>query len=357
MANKGQTRIFAGAANSLLKSGHRTNGGLYRCHAGSDSHWQSLTAGLPQNVDVYVIVVHPQNSDVIFVGTQDGPYRSIDGGDHWERLGFPERGAVVWSMIIHPTRPNVMYAGTAPIGLYRSEDGGDTWRKLANVKSTDHCGPSYLSRLIRIGIEAGRPDEIYLGLEVSGVLHSADAGETWQDLSAPLIKLAEQPHLKSNLGGTGDHEGMMDSHAIVLSAAAPKSAFLAVRVGIFRTDDGGASWQDMQVGRFSPVTYCRDLKVSQHDPRVMYACMSPYARSKDGSLYRSDDIGVTWKRLDHGIKANGTMMSVAEHPADPAQVYCVSRAGEVFGTEDAGATWTTYRNPVAAMDGYAVACI
>ena len=48
---------------------------------------------------------------------------------------------------------------------------------------------------------------------------SADRGETWTDLSAPLIKFAEQPHLKSNVGGRhcGDCEGMLDSHAIVMS--------------------------------------------------------------------------------------------------------------------------------------------
>jgi len=45
------------------------------------------------------------------------------------------------------------------------------------------------------------------------------------------------------------------------------------------TRDGGAHWKDMQVGRFSPLTYGRDIRVSPHDPRVMYACLSPAARS------------------------------------------------------------------------------
>ena len=56
----------------------------------------------------------------------------------------------------------------------------------------------------------------------------------------------------------------------------------------------------------------------------------------DGSLYRSDDVGETWQRFDHGVKANATMMAAAVHPRDPARVYCVSRCGQVFGTEDAG---------------------
>ena len=88
----------------------------------------------------------------------------------------------------------------------------------------------------------------------------------------------------------------------------------------------------------------------------MYACLSPAARSRDGSLYRSDDVGQTWKRLDHGVKANSTMMSVALHRTDPQQIYCNSRGGQVFGTQDGGATWHEYPLPSSIQDVYAVAC-
>ena len=73
----------------------------------------------------------------------------------------------------------------------------------------------------------------------------------------------------------------------------------------------------MQVGRYSPLTYCRDVCVSPHDPETLYACLSNAARSDDGTLYRSDDLGETWRRFDHGVKANGTMMCVAVDRADP----------------------------------------
>ena len=356
MASNRPTRLLAGAAHSVLRTGEKGLGGLYSFEAGS-SEYHAISAGLPEKVDVYVILVHPANPDVLYIGTQDGPYRSTDRGEHWERLGFPDRNVTIWSLAIHPTRPNVMYAGAQRIALYRSEDGGDTWRKLPQVKDPEHCGPNFLSRLIRIGLEASRPDEIYLGLEVSGVLHSADNGETWKDLSAPLIKLAEKPHLQSNIRDTGVHEGMMDTHSIVLTGAAPKSAVLATRMGLFKTDDGGSSWHDMEIGRFTPVTYCRDLRVSPHDAKVLYACVAPYSRSHDGALYRSDDVAQSWRRIDHGVQATGTMMSMAEHPRDPARVCCISRMGEVFATEDAAASWQTYRLPAGVLDAYAVACI
>ena len=367
MTANGKTRIFAGAGYSVSRAGVQLHGGLFRrspgqgdtC-SGAEGEWQSLSTGLPDKVEVRAMAVHPHDHNVIYVGTQDGPYRSSDGGDHWERLGFPDRNAVIWALSIHPTRPHILYAGTAPVALYRSLDGGDNWHLLPNAKSPAHCErEGFETRTVRITADPSRPDDVYAALEVSGVIRSSDGGETWADMSASLIKLAEQPHLQSSVGGRhcGHCEGMLDSHAIAVSAAAPRTPFLAIRMGLFRSDDRGAAWHDTEIGRHSPLTYCRDVIVSPHDARVMYACLSPAAFSSDGSLYRSDDIAQSWKRIDHGVKAESTLMAVCVHPRDPAQVYCVSRGGQVFGTQDAGASWHEYRLPQGVHDVYTVACI
>jgi photosystem II stability/assembly factor-like uncharacterized protein len=360
MAGNGQTRIFAGAGHGEGKTRGKYRGGLYRRSPG-DGGWQSLTDGLPKDVEVRAILVHPRDSNVIYVGTQDGPYRSTDGGNRWERLGFPDRDVVIWTMAIHPTRPKVLYAGAAPVALYRSEDGGDNWHKVPKAVSPGHCERAgFDTRTIRITVDPTQPDDIYVALEVSGVIRSRDAGETWSDMSATLIKLAEQPHLQSSVGGRhcGHCEGMLDSHALAISAAAPGTAFLAVRMGLFRSDDRGATWHDTDIGRFSsPLKYCRDVIVSPHDPRVMYACLSQAAFSTAGSLYRSADLAQTWKRIDHGVAAESTVMAACVHPVDPARVYCVTRGGQVIGTEDAGASWTDYRLPDGVHDVYTVACV
>lgn len=356
--NNGKTRIFAGAGTGMSRDGAALRGGLFRCSA-EQPQWQALSAGLPENPQVHVILAHPGDPDVIFAGTQDGPYRSTDGGDSWRRLGFPDRGVVIWSLTVHPTRPNVMYAGAAPVALYRSLDSGETWSRLANAISPAHCErPGFDTRVLRITVDPNRPDDVYAALEVSGVLRSTDAGETWSDMSAPLIELAAQPHLQSNVGGRhcGHCEGMLDSHATAISAAAPGTVFLGLRMGLFRSDDRGATWYDAEIGRFSPLTYCHDVVVSPHDPGVLYACLSPAAFSTDGSLYRSDDLARSWRRVDHGIKANSTLMAVGLHPRDPTQIYSVMRGGQVFGTQDAGASWREYHLPSGVEDVYAVAC-
>ena len=132
--------------------------------------------------------------------------------------------------------------------------------------------------------------------------------------------------------------------------------FLANRMGLFRSDDGGGHWQDVDVGRFSPMTYGRDLRVSPHDPKVLYAALSPAFRSADGAIYKSEDVGKTWKRFDHGVKATATMMGVTANPRDARQVYGLSKAGQVFGTQDGGISWVERHLPEGVGDCYAIAC-
>ncbi|MGE3538445.1 MAG: WD40/YVTN/BNR-like repeat-containing protein [Candidatus Tectimicrobiota bacterium] len=347
--------IYAGAAH-WTSAGDTTNpGGLFR-RAVDGEQWEALTNGLPSNAEVRAIAIHPDNPQLIYAGTQDGPYRSKDGGDHWEKLPFPDLGMTVWSMLFHPKNPQIIYLGTAPAAVYRSDDGGDSWRRLPNARQPERVPMAFDTRLIRMTIDPNNPDEIYAGVEVGGLMRSLDGGETWTDCSAHLIELSGLPHLKSRIGTDLDMEGMLDTHSLTMSAAQPGTVYLAVRMGLFRSNDHGMTWEDMEVGRFSPLTYARDVQVSPQDPNIMYACLSPAARSRDGSLWRSEDLGQTWARFDHGIKANSTMMSVGLHPRDPQQVYCVSRSGQVFGTQDGGASWKEYRLPENIQDVYVVAC-
>jgi photosystem II stability/assembly factor-like uncharacterized protein len=126
-------------------------------------------------------------------------------------------------------------------------------------------------------------------------------------------------------------------------------------MGLFRTADGGKSWQDMELGRFSNTTYGRDIKVSPTDPNTLYAALSVAAASKDGALYRSTDKGETWSRFDK-VQVHGTIMSVALHQKDPNQVYLGARYdGEVYGTVDGGDTWAAMPLPAEVKDIYSLA--
>src|SRR5258708_28586069 len=131
---------------------------------------------------------------------------------------------------------------------------------------------------------------------------------------------------------------MLDADAVTLHPAEPDSPIVALRMGLFRTKDGGKSWQDMEVGRFSPTTYGRDVKASPTEPNTLYAALSVAAASHDGGLYRSADGGQSLKRFDK-VQVHGTIMSIGLHQSDPKQGCTAARYdGEVFSTQHAGKT-------------------
>ena len=94
----------------------------------------------------------------------------------------------------------------------------------------------------------------------------------WEDLTADLLRFTTKQKYKSRIVSRTDVEGMLDGHALACSAAAPGTVFLANRMGLFRSDDGGARWADIEVGRFSPLTYGRDLRPARRTTR---RCSTP----------------------------------------------------------------------------------
>ncbi len=347
--------VYAGAGHWTSAGNTEHPGGFLRQTVGAND-WRVLTSGLPDKTEVRAIAIHPENPQIVYVGTQHGPYRSTDSGEHWERLDFPDSGMIVWSLLFHPQNPQILYLGTAPAAIYRSDNGGESWQRLSIVETAGKVNMGFPIRIIRLAADPSNPHELYAGLEVGGVIRSADGGASWNDCTKDLLRLAAQPNLKSRIGSDTDIEGMMDTHALGLSTARPGMVFLATRMGLFCSMDRGTTWSDMGIGRFSPLTYARDVQVAPQDPTVLYAALSPAARSEDGSLYRSQDLGQTWQRFDHDVTPHSTMMTIALNRQDPNLVYCATRGGQVFGTQDGGTTWNESPLPEGLQDVYALAC-
>ena len=344
------SNIYAGVAGYFGKPDHTGKAGVFQ-RAAKGGDWKHVLDG----VEAYTVFVKPDDPDVVFAGTNDGIWRSTDHGQTFKRAAFPDK-TQVWSFMVDSRDPKKMLAGASPIEVYRSEDGGASWRKLTTPKVGSYCKGPFASRVMRFAQNPKKPDEIYAALEINGVMRSTDGGETWQDCSEGLIKLSEQPHLKSKIVSDTTAEGMLDGHAVTINAADPDSPIVALRMGLFRTRDGGRSWQDMDVRRFSPTTYGRDVKASPTEPNTLYAALSVAAASHDGGLYRSADGGESWQRFDK-VQVHGTIMSIGLHANDPKQVYIGARYdGEVFGTQDAGKTWQAMPLPGEVQHIYSVAC-
>ena len=347
-----ETNIYVGVAGYVGRPEDVGAVGVFR-RAAEGGSWEH-TFGAHET---YTVFVHPGDSNLIFAGTADGVWRSQDRGATFHRTEFPDQDVQVWSFLTVEGRPDRLYAGASPINVYRSDDRGQSWRRLPTPNIEERCRGPFNSRVMRMVQTPGRPDEIYAALEIAGAMRTTDGGETWEDLGEGLVQLSELPHLKSAIAQKEtDAEGMLDGHAITISPARPDEPVLALRMGLFRTGDDGKTWHDMEVGRFSPTTYGRDVKASPQDPSTLYCALSVAAASHDGGLYRSLDAGETWERFDK-VQVNGTIMSIGLHGADPDQVYIGARYdGEVFGTRDAGATWEAMPLPGPVKDIYSVAC-
>ncbi len=348
MASK--SNVYAGVAGNAARPDQKGTVGVF-ARPVETGRWEHVLTGH----ETYTVNVHPTNPNVVFAGTADGVYRSTDRGKSFQRTDFPDKGIQIWSFLVDANDRKLVYAGGSPISMYRSEDTGETWRALPNPGMPDRAVMPFACRVMRMAQHPSQAGTIFAALEVNGVMRTANGGESWSDCSTDLIRLAQQPHLKSKIVSDTYNEGMLDGHAIAISPADPNKVILAVRMGLFETKNGGQTWEDMEVGRFSPTTYGRDIKVSPQDGNTLYAALSVAASSTDGALYRSTDKGSTWKRFDK-VQVHGTIMSVALHQTDPDQVFIGARYdGEIYGTEDGGATWDSLPLPAGVKDLYSVA--
>ena len=350
-----KSTIFAGALQPASSPESPNCRGIYRLSG--EGAWERLQGGLPDDLQVNVIVQHPGKRDTLYIGTQRGLFRSEDGGDSWADTGLETGDKVVFSVLFHPTDPDTIYAGMDYAAIAKTTDGGRTWRDLPTVQPEGALDACFPVRVLRMAADPSNPDEVYAAMEVGGIIRSLDGGESWQDMSAPLIELSRQTHLKSKILSDSETEGMMDLHALAISAKRPGTVWIANRMGLFVSEDRGETWREFGIGRFSDLTYGRDLMVSPHDSGVFYAALSDSSRGVAGSIYRSDDGGENWSRVDHDIDVQSTAMSVCVSRDDPERVYFAARLGQVFGTEDGGKTWQAMPMPAGVVDMRSVVCV
>ncbi len=337
VATKHRTYTYVGLAG---EGDYIGEGGIFRQADGEDS-WDDISAGLPGNPQVRALLLKADNPAVVFAGTQDGVYRSLDRGASWQRLSDPAKGREVWALSAHPSDANTLFAGYEPCAIARSQDGGETWQEMDTSKVIYPHITTYMpplgKRVIGISVDPVDSNNVYAAIEVGGLLASRDGGETW-------TQLMDGPFLRNNT---------LDLHEVVVSSADHDTVQIATQIAMFRGRENGTRWEHVQVDDMFPGgSYCRDLAVAPDAPNTIYLASgagggaAPPDTVPEGALFRSRDVGSTWERLDLGDVPPGRMMQVAIDPAAPSRISCAAYSGEVYSSHDGGQTWSKTMLPV-----------
>ncbi|MFB6279133.1 MAG: WD40/YVTN/BNR-like repeat-containing protein [Salinibacter sp.] len=277
--------VYAGTGSESIRANVTTGRGVYKSTDAGES-WDFL--GLPDAGQIGDIETHPQNPDRVFVAAlghpfgkneQRGVFRSVDGGDTWEKVLYASDSTGAVDLAVHPENPDVLYAtmwraerkpwtiisgGDNGDGLYKSTDGGDTWTRLENGL------PSGLVGKIDLAVTPAAPDRVYALVEApgdqQGLYRSDDAGESWRQVT-DKDEIMSRPFYFTH---------------IFAHPKDPDQIFVG-NVRYWVSDDGGKTFKKKDV----PHVDVHDLWVNPERPRLRI-------QGNDGGATVSLNGGTTW---------------------------------------------------------------
>jgi photosystem II stability/assembly factor-like uncharacterized protein len=344
MTTNGTAYVYIGLAGETAP-GRPIKSGLYRMRVGGD-RWELVTRGLPEAPAIRAIATHPEHPATVYVGTQHGPYRSTDHGEHWERLDIADHGSPVWSLAFDPRDCTVLYAGYENCEIFRSEDDGEHWRQLPVTvrfpEVTVTAGANPAKRVLKLAVNPADSREIYGAIEVGGIIRSLDGGEHWENMSH----------------GQYLNDDTVDMHGVLVGRWRPGTVFAISRAGLFSSTDRGEHWisAGLEPLNTKGQTYCRDIREVPGDPKTIWIAAGANFQSDVGALFRSTDGGSSWARVDMGVKPETTIFAIAFDERQPKRMYCATTVGEVFASEDGGQSWAERHLPEGATQVYAMGC-
>ena len=287
------------------------NGGVWRTNDYGRT-WRPIFDDQPTG-SVGDLAVAPSNPDVIYVGcgeglqrpdlsTGDGVYKSTDGGKTWRNLGLKD-AQQIGGIIVDPKDPNRVfvaalghpYGPNPERGVYRSTDGGKTWQRV--LYKDENTGA------IQVEFDPTNADVIYADL--------------WAGRQGPWENGAWQ---------------------------GPES-------GLFKSTDGGASWKKLTNGlpTFEQGLGRIGFTVARSNPKVLYAAVD--ANPQNGGVYRSDDGGESWRRVNADARLWGRGSDFAEiraHPKNPDIVFVGNIAS--YKSTDGGRTFAALKGAPGGDD-------
>ncbi len=248
----------------------------------------------------------------------------------------------VWSLA--PDRGR-LYAGVEPAGLFVSDDAGKSWEHVAGLR--DHPsrpdwqpgGGGLILHSIVLHPEDKR--QIWVGISTGGVFHTADGGATWE---------ARNKGTRADFLPEGqkypDHGQCV--HCVVMAPGMPDRLYQQNHCGMYRSDDGGRRWDSIEVGL--PSSFGFPAAAHPRDPDTLFLVplngdiagrFMPDARV---AVWRTTDGGKTWEALRQGLPQENAFFGVlrqamATDAMEPAGVYFGTGGGALFASADEGDSW------------------
>jgi photosystem II stability/assembly factor-like uncharacterized protein len=289
------------------------------------------------------LIAHPTDPRRLWAGAAGGgPWRSSDAGRSWRPLWHTEQSLNIGALAYDPNDPDIIYCGTGEanlsadshpgVGLFRSLDAGEKWQQLAAADSSGGLP----RRVGSLAVDPFEPEHLLAGGVAhrdggsTGLFASNDGGLTW--VRVPLI------------GGPAYRCHDVRFHPATQGLVYATVSALGMQNGVWRSSDGGASWQQLTAGLPSPDRVLRTaLALAPSDPDVLYALMSTGGQpTRVLGIFRSADRGDTWHSIGGRHFANERQMSynntIVVHPTDADHVLC--GGVDLHLTTDAGASWS-----------------
>lgn len=294
------------------------------------------------------VTLAPSNPNEVWVGTGEpqnrqsspwgnGVYRSRDGGKSWEHMGL-ENTLHIARIRIHPANPDIAYVaavghlwGPNPErGVYRTTDGGESWEKVLFVD--EHTGA------IDLAMDPRDPKTVYAAMYQrrrtgfgfngggpgGGIYRTLDGGDSWEELTNGLPE--------GNKGRIGIDVCRSDGSIVYAIVEAETGQ------GVYRSTDRGDTWTQMSDTNPRPMYYSQ-IRVDPNDDQQVYVLGSPFFRSSDG--------GRTFESVEWpGVHVDHHAFWIDPNDSDHL---LLGNDGGVYASFDGSESWTMYDNIVVSQ--------
>jgi photosystem II stability/assembly factor-like uncharacterized protein len=333
-----------------------TRKGLFR--ATSDTTRREWRIEGPQlaGYEVYHAFLDPRDPSTAYAAVRHivwgvHVHRSDDGGRNWTLLpSVPYHGLsgadplrAIWYLAPgHSSEPETLYAGIEPAALYASRDRGESWSPVDALNehpTRAHWQPAKGGLALHsIYIDPRDARRIYAAVSAGGVYRSDDGGASWTPANRG-VRAEYLPDTQPEVGHC--------VHRIVLHPAQPDRLYQQSHTGTYRSDDRGDSWIEITDGLPSDFGYAVATDPSDADVVYVIPEESSHVRTTVGgaiTLYRSGDAGANWEPLTRGLPQQDAYVTILREAIDtddldPCGVYFGTSSGHLFASRDRGDSW------------------